>query len=63
MSRIEDIQKAVEQYRRQLASDLPSGLVEAIIAAQDTHSEAPVACAAAIDALVDNHLGSGDRDD
>ena len=63
MSRIEEIQKATEKYRKQMASDLPSDLVKAVIAAQDAHSEEPVACVAAIDALVDDHLGLGNRDD
>lgn len=63
MSQIDVIQKAAEKYRKQMATDLDAALIKAIVEAQVEHSEQPIACARAIEALVDDHLGFGDQDD
>ena len=63
MSRVGDLQKAAEQYREQVAPDLPADLVTAIIDTQIDLSEEPVACARKIDALIEAHLGVADQDD
>ena len=63
MSRVGDLQKAAEKYRKQVAPDLPTDLVTGIIEAQIVLSEEPVACARKIDDLIEAHLGVEDQDD
>ena len=63
MSRVVDLQKAAEKYRKQVSPDLPADLVTGIIETQISLSEEPVACARKIDALIEAHLGVEDQDD
>ena len=63
MSRVDDLQEAAEEYRKQVAPDLPADLVKAIIETQFAHSEEPVDCGSKIDALIEAHLGVEDQDD